>query len=171
MTLQVYTNPVYCTSVHKSSLVYKCTQNQFAKLVTNKWNVQGQNITKLPFLPLLPLPANKWNLQGQNITNYLACLCLPLPFSTCLFLSLPASSFLYLPLPFSICPCLPFPLKFNITDRQSDNQTHRLNICTSRAASSQLKTGLCKSCYAIQTTDGVDLGLILIWCCVFNSRL
>ena len=25
---EVYTKPVYCTSVHKTSLLYKCTQNQ-----------------------------------------------------------------------------------------------------------------------------------------------
>ena len=43
--IQVYTKPVHCTSVQKSSLVYKCTQNHFAKLVTNKWNVQGRDIT------------------------------------------------------------------------------------------------------------------------------
>ena len=27
LTVQVYTKPVYCTSVHKTSLLYKCTQN------------------------------------------------------------------------------------------------------------------------------------------------
>ena len=64
--------------------------------------------------------------------------------SSFLYLPLLASSFLYLPLPFSTCLCLPLPLKFNIDHRQSDNQTNRhrdtLNICSSRAASSQLKS-------------------------------
>ena len=32
----VYTNPVYCTSIHKNSLLYKCTQNQFTVQVYTK---------------------------------------------------------------------------------------------------------------------------------------
>ena len=56
-------SPVYCASVHKTSLMYKCTQNQFnvqvytklvyctsvhitSLLVNNKRNVHGQNNTK-----------------------------------------------------------------------------------------------------------------------------
>ena len=35
VTVQVYTKPVYCTSVHKTSL-----------LVNNERNVHGQNVTK-----------------------------------------------------------------------------------------------------------------------------
>ena len=82
LTVQVYTKPVDYTSAHKSRLVFKCTQNQFAKLVTNKWNVQGRNITNyISYLCLfLSLPASSF-------------LSLPLPFSTCLCLSLPASAY------------------------------------------------------------------------------
>ena len=47
-TVQVYTAPVYCTSVHQTSLLYKCTQNQFTSLMlNNERNVHGQNITKV----------------------------------------------------------------------------------------------------------------------------
>ena len=84
--VQVYTKPVYCTSVyktsrtfvHKTSLLYKCTQNQFmiqvyakpvhrasvhkisllyktSLLVNNERNVHGQTILR--------------NVQGQNITK------------------------------------------------------------------------------------------------------
>ena len=58
--------PIVC----KTGLLNKCTQNQFSvqmytKLVTNKWNVQGLNIT--------------------NYLSYLACLYLPLPASCCPF--------------------------------------------------------------------------------------
>ena len=34
--VQLYTKPVYCTSVHKTSLWYKCTQNQFTVKVYTK---------------------------------------------------------------------------------------------------------------------------------------
>ena len=68
-------------------------------------------------LPLLPLPA----LPASSA-------------SSCLFLPLHAYAILYLPLPAFSC-------EFNIMD----NQTDRLNICTSRAASSQLKVfTICK---------------------------
>ena len=73
-----------------------------------------------------------------------ACLYLLLPLSSCLCLSLPASAFLYLPQPFSTCLCLSLPVKFNFDHRQTDPPTHRKTdkhtyICTSRAASLQLK--------------------------------
>ena len=35
-TVQVYTKPVNCTSVHKTSVWYKCTQNQFMVQVYTK---------------------------------------------------------------------------------------------------------------------------------------
>ena len=61
--VQVYTKPVKCTGVHKTSRLYMCTNNQFtvqvytkpvdyssvhktSLLVNNESNVQGQNITK-----------------------------------------------------------------------------------------------------------------------------
>ena len=61
--VQVYTKPVYCTSVHKTSSLCKCTQNQFTVQVYTKpvywlimkgmyidrtilWNVHGWNMTK-----------------------------------------------------------------------------------------------------------------------------
>ena len=64
VTVQVYTKPVYCTSVHKTSSLCKCTQNQFTVQVYTKpvyWlivkrmymdrtilrNVKGRNITKV----------------------------------------------------------------------------------------------------------------------------
>ena len=41
-TVQVYTKPVYGTSVYKTSLLYKCTQNQFTVQVYTK-SVSVQN--------------------------------------------------------------------------------------------------------------------------------
>ena len=35
-TNKVYTKPIYCTSVQKTSLLYKCTQNQFTIQVYTK---------------------------------------------------------------------------------------------------------------------------------------
>ena len=64
LTVQVYTKPVYCTSVNTTSLLYKFTQNQFtvvqvytkpvycislhktSLMVNNERNVHGQNINK-----------------------------------------------------------------------------------------------------------------------------
>ena len=123
---------VYCTSVHKITLLYKCTQNYFTiqvytKLVdctsvhkSGNYNGMYGDGTLPPFLPLLPLPAS----------TYL------LPSSACLFLSLPASAFLYLPLPAFSCEIQHY--------GQTHRQTDTLNICTSRAASLQLKRKLKK---------------------------
>ena len=62
---------VYSTSVQETSLLYKCTQNQFTvqvytkpvtlqvKLVNKERNVHGQTILR--------------NVQGQNITKLVLC--------------------------------------------------------------------------------------------------
>ena len=51
-TVQVYTKPVYGTSVYKTSLLYKCTQNQFLYKTSLLVN-------------------NERNVHGQN--NYKEC--------------------------------------------------------------------------------------------------
>ena len=53
------------------SLLYKCTQNYFTIQV----------YTKPVYQVYTKLVTNKWNIQGQNITNYLSYLLLPL--ATC----------------------------------------------------------------------------------------
>ena len=53
--------------------------------------------TTFPASPASACLTNKWNVQGWNITNYLSCL------FCCLYLPLPASACLCLPLPFSTC--------------------------------------------------------------------
>ena len=44
--------------------MYKCTQNQFSVQV----------YTKPVYQVYKKLVTNKWNVQGQNVTNYLSCL-------------------------------------------------------------------------------------------------
>ena len=56
----VYTKPINCITIHKTSSQYKCTENQFAVQVYRKpvysTNVQGTDIT------------SEWNVQGTDIT-------------------------------------------------------------------------------------------------------
>ena len=47
-TVQVYTKPVYCKSVHKTSLWYKCIQNQFTVQVYTK-PVHRASVHKISF--------------------------------------------------------------------------------------------------------------------------
>ena len=101
----VYTNPVYYTSIHKDSLLYKCTKNQFTVQV----------YTKPVYQVYTNLGTNKWNVHTWTEHYYrmyrdcLSCLCLSLLTSSCflLFLPLPASTWLHLLLPASACLCLP----------------------------------------------------------------
>ena len=90
-TVQVYSKPVYCTSVHKTSLLYKCTQSQFTVQVytkpvyctsVHKWlimkgmymdrtllrNVDGRNITKVKAVQTMCKMCSKCVL-----TVYLLC--------------------------------------------------------------------------------------------------
>ena len=116
---------VYCTSVHKISLLYKCTQNQLTVQVytrqvdcTSEHKTSFLSVHKTGNLSCLCLPlskytklvTSKWYVQEWNITNYLSFLYLPLPTSFFLYLPLPASTFLFLPLPFSTCLFLSLPV-------------------------------------------------------------
>ena len=97
------------------------------------------------FLPLpdsaclfLHLPTSAWLCLPLPASSYL---CLTLPASSYLCLTLPATTYLFLPLSFSTCLYLSLP--FNLgSDRLTDSHTW---ICTSRAASSQLKRWSLKS--------------------------
>ena len=107
-TIQVYTKIVYYTSVQKTSLLYKYTQNQFIKCI-QIWEL-----------------INGMYIHGQNITTECtgtafpasACLCLPLPAfcCSCLYLPLPDSTCFYLLLPASACLKIQF---WGHTDRHT----------------------------------------------------
>ena len=60
LMVQVYTKPVYSTSVHKTSLLYKCTQNQFTVQVYTK-SVYCTSLHKTSLLV-----NNERNVHGQN---------------------------------------------------------------------------------------------------------
>ena len=70
-------SPVSCASVHKSSILYKCIQNQFTvqvytvhltsspcKCTQNQFSVQFTSLHKASLLV-----NNERNVQGQNITK------------------------------------------------------------------------------------------------------
>ena len=61
VSVQVYTKPVNCTSVHKTSLVYMCTQNQLTVQVYTKL-VDCTSVHKTSLLV-----NNERNVHGQNI--------------------------------------------------------------------------------------------------------
>ena len=61
--VQVYTKPVYCTSVHKTSSLCKCTQNQFTVQVYTK-PVYCISLHKTSLMV-----NNERNVHGQNITK------------------------------------------------------------------------------------------------------
>ena len=90
----------------------------------------------LPSSVYTKLVANKWNVQGRNITNHLCCLCLPLPAPACPCLPLPFSTCLCLPLPFSTCLCLSLPASAYLfllnstltTDKQTHTHTDTLDF-------------------------------------------
>ena len=77
-TVQVYTKPSYCTSLHKTILLYKCTQNQFTVHKTNL------------------LVNNERNVHGRNITKVRLCeLCAKCVHTNCCFTSVNKTSLLY----------------------------------------------------------------------------
>ena len=65
--VQVYTKPVYCTSVHKTSSLCKCTQNQFTVQVYTK--PVYWLIMKGMYMDRTILR----NVQGRNITKVKEC--------------------------------------------------------------------------------------------------
>ena len=84
-TIQVYTKPVYCTSVHKTSLLVKNERNVHGQNITKEctWteHYKGTSVTKLVSLQLYTKPVyctsvhktsllvnNERNVHGQNIT-------------------------------------------------------------------------------------------------------
>ena len=59
-------SPVYCGSVHKTSLLYKCTQNQFMVQVYTK-SVHCASVHKISLLYKTSLLVNnERNVHGQN---------------------------------------------------------------------------------------------------------
>ena len=67
-TVQLYTKPVYCTSVHKTSLLYKCTQNQFTHITSlHTKPVHCANVYMNRIECLV------WNVHGRNISYNVEC--------------------------------------------------------------------------------------------------
>ena len=63
-TVQVYTKPVYCTGVHKISLMYKCTQSQLMYRCT-----QNQFTAQVYTKPVYGTILHIYMDNGQNITK------------------------------------------------------------------------------------------------------
>ena len=65
-TVQVHTKPVNCTSVQKTSLLYKCTQNQFTVQVYTK-PVHCASIHKISLLYKFTKPVYWLIMKGMYI--------------------------------------------------------------------------------------------------------